>query len=59
VSYYYDNYGKGSLHISKAAALEEMSMIYRAFRNFLADAGSWGEYGVAELATSFRSFCQR
>ena len=59
VSYYYDNCGMGSLHMSKAAALEEMYLIYRAFRNYLADAESWGEYGVEELATSFRSFCQR
>jgi hypothetical protein len=49
----------GGLHMSKAAALEEMYVIYRAFRNYLADAESWGDYGVEELASSFRSFCQR
>ena len=45
--------------MSKAAAIEEMYLIYQAFRNYLADAEPWGEYGVEELASSFRSFCQR
>jgi hypothetical protein len=45
--------------MSKAAAIEEMYLIYQAFRNYLADAESWGEYGVEELASSFRSFCRR
>jgi hypothetical protein len=36
-----------------------MYLIYQAFRNYLADADPWGEYGVEELASSFRSFCQR
>ena len=42
--------------MSKVAAMEEM---YMAFRNYLADSESWGEYGVEELATSYRSFYQR
>jgi hypothetical protein len=45
--------------MSKAAAIEEMYLIYQAFRNYLADAEPWGECGAEELASSFRSFCQR
>jgi hypothetical protein len=32
--------------MSKASALEEMYLIYMAFRNYLVDAESWGEYDV-------------
>ncbi len=45
--------------MSKAAALEEMYMIYQAFRDYLAESEPWGEHGAEDLAGSFRSFCQR
>jgi hypothetical protein len=45
--------------MSKTAALEEMYLIYQAVRNYLADAEPWGEFGVEDLAASYRSFCQR
>jgi hypothetical protein len=45
--------------MSKAAALEEMYLIYQAVRNYLADSEPWGESGVEDLVTSYRSFCQR
>jgi hypothetical protein len=54
VGHYYS-----AVYSKAAAALEEMYLIYMAFRNYLADAESWGDYGVEELASSFRSFCQR
>jgi hypothetical protein len=45
--------------MSKATALEEMYLIYQAVRNYLADAEPWGEFGLEDLAASYRSFCQR
>ncbi|HZA24745.1 MAG TPA: hypothetical protein VFA32_19470 [Dehalococcoidia bacterium] len=45
--------------MSKAAALEEMYLIYQAVRNYLADSESWGEFGMEDLVASYRSFCQR
>ena len=45
--------------MSKVAAMEEMYMIYQAFRNYLAEPEPWGGHGVEELAGAFRSFCQR
>jgi hypothetical protein len=47
------------VEVSKATALEEMHLIYRAFRNYLADAEHWGECGLEDLVASYRSFCQR
>jgi len=34
-------------------------LIYQAFRAYLSDRESWGEYGADDLASSYRSFCQR
>ena len=45
--------------MNKATALEEMYLIYQAIRNYLADAEPWGECGLEDLVTSYRSFCQR
>jgi hypothetical protein len=45
--------------VSKATAMEEMYLIYRAVRNYLADSEPWGEGGLEDLVASYRSFCQR
>ena len=45
--------------MSKVAAMEEMYLIYQAFRDYLADSETWGQYGSDDLAASYRSFCQR
>ncbi len=45
--------------MSKVAAVEKMYLIYQAFRDYLADPETWGEYGVDDLAASYRCFCQR
>jgi hypothetical protein len=45
--------------VSKAAALEEMYLIYQAVRNYLAESEPWGEGGLGDLVASYRSFCQR
>ncbi len=45
--------------MSKVAAMEEMYLIHQAFRDYLTDSDTWGEYGSDDLATSYRSFCQR
>jgi hypothetical protein len=39
--------------------MEEMYLIYRAVRNYLADSEPWGEGGLEDLVASYRSFCQR
>jgi hypothetical protein len=44
--------------VSKAAALEEMYLIYQVFRRYLSEPASWGEHGAEELSASYRSFCQ-
>jgi hypothetical protein len=49
----------GSVEVSKATALEEMYLIYRAVRNYLADSEPWGERGLEDLVASYCSFCQR
>jgi len=45
--------------MSKAAALEEMYLIYQVFRSYLTEPASWDEHGAEELTASYRSFCQR
>jgi hypothetical protein len=45
--------------VGKAMALEEMYLIYQAFRNYLTDWEPWGECGLEDLVASYRSFCQR
>jgi hypothetical protein len=45
--------------VSKATAMEEMYLIYRAVRNYLADSEPWGECGLEDLVASYHSFCQR
>jgi hypothetical protein len=45
--------------MSKAAALEEMYLIYQVFRSYLREPVSWGKYAVEDLSASYRSFCQR
>jgi hypothetical protein len=47
------------LHMSKAAALEEMYLIYKVIRDYLAGSDSWGDVALTELMASYRSFCQR
>jgi hypothetical protein len=47
------------VEVSKATAMEEMYLIYRAVRNYLADSEPWGEGGLEDLVASYRSFCQR
>ncbi len=45
--------------MSKVAAIEEMYLIYKAFGDYLTASETWGEYGVDDLAASYRSFCHR
>jgi hypothetical protein len=42
--------------VGKAMALEEMYLIYQAFRNYLTDAEPWGKGGLEDLVTSYHSF---
>ena len=48
-----------SMHMSKAVALEEMYLIYKVIRSYLAGSDSWGDFALTELMASYRSFCQR
>jgi hypothetical protein len=45
--------------MAKSAAMEEMYLIYRAFRNYLSEAESLGDFEPGELLASYRFFCQR
>jgi hypothetical protein len=45
--------------MSKAAAMEEMYLIYKVIRDYIGGSDSWGDVTLAELMASYRSFCQR
>jgi hypothetical protein len=45
--------------VSKATSLEEMYLIYQAFRNYLADSEPWGECGLEDLVASSHSFIRQ
>jgi hypothetical protein len=45
--------------MSKAAAMEEMYLIYRVISDYLAGTETWGDFALTELMASYRSFCQR
>ena len=41
-----------NVEVSKATVLEEMYLIYQAFRNYLAGSEPWGECGLEDLVAS-------
>lgn len=43
----------------KLGTMEEISLLYQAFRGYLEDTEPWGEHDLDNLAASYRSFCQR
>jgi hypothetical protein len=45
--------------MAKAAAIEEMYLIYQAFSSYLTGTESLGDFEPSELMASYRSFCQR
>jgi hypothetical protein len=45
--------------MARVAAMEEMYLIYQAFRNYLTGAKFWGDFEPTEFMASYRSLCQR
>jgi hypothetical protein len=45
--------------MARVAAIEEMYLIYQAFRQYLTGTESLGDFEPTELMASYRSFCQR